>query len=203
MSTTANFGIVLLAGGGLLRLGQPKQLVPYLGKSLIQHAIDVSCPLHTPHKMLVLGAMHHEILDSVSLKGFLPVINQQWSSGIASSIKAGTTQALQVNPKMEHLLFLLSDQPHLALPILEHLIYLQQQHHTITACRYGDILGVPAVFHRRYFCELLGLEGDTGARKVIRQYIQQVQIVDFPKGTIDVDTPEDLSNLYTNANQQQ
>jgi hypothetical protein len=62
--------------------------------------------------------------------------------------------------------------------------------HQITATSYLDTVGVPAIFSDRYFPELLKLDADTGASRIIQKYLPETYIIDFPQGAIDLDTPD-------------
>jgi molybdenum cofactor cytidylyltransferase len=79
---------------------------------------------------------------------------------------------------------------------LNDLIATQQQTaKPIVASTYGNTIGSPALFHKIIFDELLQLQGDTGARKIIQQRIHEVATVPFEKGNVDIDTEEDYANL--------
>ena len=54
---------------------------------------------------------------------------------------------------------------------------------------------VPALFGKNYFAQLAALEGSVGAKQLIQKHIADVQLVNFPQGEIDIDTPDDLSRL--------
>ena len=62
------------------------------------------------------------------------------------------------------------------------------------ASRYEGTLGVPAVFGRTRFPELLALRGDQGARALLR-HDPGVLVVDWPDGALDIDTPGDLATF--------
>jgi molybdenum cofactor cytidylyltransferase len=71
----------------------------------------------------------------------------------------------------------------------------QQTQLPIIACQYGTTIGTPVLFHKTMFEALYGLNGDKGARQLINQQIQQVGLINFPLGNIDVDTEEDYERL--------
>lgn len=56
---------------------------------------------------------------------------------------------------------------------------------------YDGTLGVPALFRKALFPELLQLHGQKGAKPLIEKYRDHLLPVPFPKGRIDLDTPED------------
>ena len=66
---------------------------------------------------------------------------------------------------------------------------------SIVASTYLNIMGTPALFHKVHFNELSMLDGDRGAKFLIKKYAKSLQTVYFPKGGIDIDTIEDYTNL--------
>ncbi len=63
---------------------------------------------------------------------------------------------------------------------------------------YSDTYGVPAVFKKEYFPELLALKGEKGAKNLIEKGVLNLEnTILFEDGRIDIDTPEDYLNLRT------
>lgn len=196
MTTSGKTGVAVLAAGASTRLGRPKQLLPFRGKPLLQHILDQAQPLPFAVSVLVLGAHAGDIREALTPGAFRVVVNGQWQEGMAGSIRAAMEEALALCPDLENLLFLLSDQPFITPQLLSELIDLQFQCRLpIAACRYGDALGVPAVFSKEMFPELLLLQGDTGAGRLIRQYADRVAVLPFESGAVDVDTEEDYLSV--------
>lgn len=196
MKTKGKTGAAILAAGASTRLGAPKQLLDFRGRPLLQHILDEAQSLPLAVSVLVLGAHAAEIRAAVSPGSFRVVVNEQWQGGIAGSIRVAVTEALAACPDLENLLFLLSDQPFVTTPLLSELLDLQTQTGLpIAACRYGDTLGVPAVFSNKMFPELLLLQGDNGAGRLIRQHAGEVAVLPFESGAVDVDTEEDYRRL--------
>jgi len=75
-----------------------------------------------------------------------------------------------------------------------------QSYAPIVACAYQNTLGVPALFRRKLFPELLALDAQAGAKKLIKKYQSQTAAIRFPEGAFDVDTPADYENLMKNFN---
>jgi molybdenum cofactor cytidylyltransferase len=67
----------------------------------------------------------------------------------------------------------------------------------IIASEYSGTLGVPALFNRTLFSELMTLKSTEGAKKLIKKHIHQVFSVPFAEGAIDIDTPKDYEQLQT------
>lgn len=189
-------GVVILAAGSSSRLGQPKQLIKYKNKPLLQNIIDHSQVLSFKSKVLILGAHAEEIQKNINTGEFKVFINEEWKEGIASSIRKGVRCSLEITPDLEHILFVLSDQPFVTNELLLELMDTHiQQGKTITGCRYNNTIGVPAIFSKHLFQELSLLEGDSGAKVLIKKYADQVADISFDHGSVDVDKPEDYTKL--------
>lgn len=180
-----------MAAGSSSRLGRPKQLVEHGGKKLLQHTIDCCNKLDFAYKNIILGANSEKILPLVNLKGFTSHLNEFWNEGLSTSIRLAI-QIASSNPQIQHLLFLLSDQPFITSTLIEELL---EVHEEITACEYKRQVGVPAIFSKKYFDELATLTGDKGAKPVLMRHEEVVKKIVFEKGSIDIDTEEDIEQL--------
>ncbi len=188
-------GLVLLAAGSSSRLKRPKQLLRVEGKTLLQHCVEVALEV-TKKVVVVLGAYADDIKKE--LEG-LPVhisFNQQYEEGIASSIRSGLSHLLEVYPDTDNVLLLVCDQPYLSKSLLVELIAKRQTtQNFIIASAYNNTIGTPALFHKNYFTPLLTLKGDVGAKKLMKQHSEDVALVPFPMGYVDIDTEEDYNSL--------
>ena len=194
-----NTGIILLAAGNSTRLGSPKQLLLYQGKTLLERIIDTSLEVFIKNKVVVvLGANHHEIASIIKEKNILTSINENWESGMASSIKSGLQTLLSRFPDMERCFISVCDQPYLSGKVFLEMIKMSDtSSKEIIASEYAGTIGVPALFSKKYFEELMNLEGEQGAKKIIRQNRQDADTFIFEEGAIDIDTPLDYKNLKT------
>ena len=188
--------LVLLAAGASSRMGQPKQLLPYHGRTLLCHAAETAVATGCTPIVLVTGALHDELLPEIAGLPIQPVHNPDWETGMASSIRAGLAAVAAARPRPRAVLIMLTDQP-LATPALLRLLIAQQQatQVPIVAAAYGDTLGVPAVFDRSVLDDLRQLQGAQGAGRLVAQLGAAVGRVAFPGGLLDVDTPEQYAAL--------
>ena len=192
-------GIILLAAGNSTRLGAPKQLLIYQGKTLLERIVDTSIQVFDKGKIvIVLGANHAKIASHIKDKNIQIVINEDWESGMASSLQAGLKSLLNSFPDMERCVISVCDQPYLSSEIfLEILTIADSSVKEIVAAEYSGTIGVPAIFSKKYFEQLKNLTGEQGAKKIIQQNMNEVVTFKFDDGAIDIDTTSDYENLKT------
>ena len=193
----AQVGLLLLAAGSSSRLARPKQLLPYQGQTLLRHAAEVAAASPCRPLVLVTGALHDELLPEVEGLPFHVVRNETWADGMGGSIAAGL-QALEADhesPPVEAVVVILCDQPLLTEDIIgQFIVQFQATGQPVVAATYAGTQGVPALFSRAVFPQLLALRGASGARELLQQY-QHLPTVDFPGGATDVDTEAQYAAL--------
>lgn len=191
---TTKLSILILAAGNSSRLGSPKQLVEFEGKTLIEKTTEIALSI-SEKVLIVLGGNSELILpklerfeDTIST-----MINPDWQEGMGTSIRTGV-EKLRENSDL--ILILLSDQPFISKVLLQKMLqtYANSQN-PIVSCVYNSTLGVPILFEQSVFSELQKLSGDKGAKSFLHLYKNKISTVDFPEGIIDIDTLEDVENL--------
>ncbi|WP_312175689.1 nucleotidyltransferase family protein [Chryseobacterium sp.] len=192
-----NTGIILLAAGNSSRMGSPKQLLMYQGKTFLERIIDTASEIFDPnHIVLVLGARHYEISSVIKNKNIHIIINENWKSGMASSIQSGMKALSGLFPEMEGCFISVCDQPYLTGDLFSKMLQLKEtSEKEIVVAKYADTLGVPALFSKKYFKQLMELTGEQGAKKIIQQNMNDVESFEFEKGAVDIDTPSDYNHL--------
>ncbi|RZJ64260.1 MAG: nucleotidyltransferase family protein [Flavobacterium sp.] len=189
-------GIIILAAGSSSRLGRPKQLLEYKGKPLLQHAVNVALNVPGSRVIVVTGANHAAIERVVDLSKATVVHNEDWESGMASSIGSGLYKLLELAPEISECILTVCDQPFLDDGIFDKLlIEFLRTRKPIIASAYAGTLGAPTLFAKKYFPSLLSLTGFQGAKKMFEQYGHDVASVAFERGNIDIDTQEDYDQL--------
>jgi molybdenum cofactor cytidylyltransferase len=189
---------VILAAGASTRLGQPKQLLTIHGETLVHRtarfALEAGCaPVH-----VVTGALNDEIARELAPLAVRVVFNSVWQEGIASSIRCGLHSLEKA--ATSSVMFLVCDQVRLSTDLLQELRLASATHASaIIASEYGGTFGVPAVFPREYWPELQQLNGEQGAKQMIKKYPHSVKCVSFIGGTADIDIPGDCALLGNDA----
>ncbi len=191
---------IVLAAGASTRLGQPKQLLTMGGETLIARAIRLASEAGATPVIAVLGAHHERIAAAFGMdktNSAVPVFNADWEQGIATSIHAGLRALQACAPQASGALILGCDQPRLTAGHLRGLLeaFAAQAAPAMAASAYAGVAGIPAVFPRAVFAQLLGLRGDQGARSLLKQPACPSIALPFPGGEVDIDLPADLAQL--------
>ena len=188
-----NLSIIILAAGGSTRLGKPKQLLKYEGKTLIENCIESVIMLAPKTQInVVLGAYFFEILPFVQNYEVNILENRNWQNGMSASIKMGVLAGLESNS--DAILFLTSDQIFVTKAYLETLITeFKNNQSKICASIYEQEMGIPMIVPKDFFDDLLRLEGDKGGKFLTKKYPSQTRVIAFEKGIVDIDTIEDVS----------
>jgi len=188
---------VIIAAGSSSRLGQPKQLVVVAGETLLARTIRVACDSGAEPILVVLGANREEIQAGVDFTGTRVVVNRNWDEGMASSIRAGIGAVEREIPEVHGALLMVCDQPRVTAEHLSRMLNVFRQSGTTSITSlYGGNRGIPAIFPRQTFPDLLALTGDKGARGLLSEPDREVIEVALPGGDIDVDQAEDLLKLW-------
>ena len=196
MEAAKDYAIIILAAGNSSRLGEPKQLLTYQQKTLIQHVTEAAIAAKPAAVIVVTGSNASLIEQELHVFSYHPVNNPDWQSGMGSSIATGVEALLKMHPNITGALFAVSDQPFVTSELFTSLIDKAIETKSgIVASSYGDTLGTPVLFTKKYFPELLRLDGQEGAKKLVRKFTSDVTSIPFPLGNIDIDTQEDYQNL--------
>ena len=191
---TKKLSILILAAGNSSRLGSPKQLIEFEGQTLIERITETALSI-SGEVLIVLGGNSELILPK--LERFNNVIstiyNPDWKEGMGTSIRIGVEKLAE---NSDLIIILLSDQPFISKVLLQNMlqIYAKTQN-PIVSCVYSNTLGVPILFDKSVFPELLKLNGDKGAKSFLHLYKDRISTIDFPEGIVDIDTLEDVENL--------
>jgi CTP:molybdopterin cytidylyltransferase MocA len=178
---------VVLAAGASTRLGQLKQLVRLGEETLLERAVRLAREAGCSPVVVVLGAEYVQIGNSL-LGDAVPVVNDRWEEGMASSILLGVQTLGFVAKEAEGVVIMTCDQPAVTAPHLRALMGADE----VMASHYAGRNGVPAYFPSSQFGELMKLRGDAGARELLRT----ARSVELPGGELDVDTTDDLNRMH-------
>lgn len=187
---------LLLAAGSSQRAGSTNKLLSPCGEhtmvAQVAHALRES---RVGRVLAVTGFEHDRVTEALVETGCDCHYNSRYSSGMASSVVAGVSQLID----SDALLVCLGDMPQVKAASLNALIHAYEQHDDklIFVPTYHGERGNPVLFTRAFFDTLLTLQGDIGARRLVKEYPDQVLevAVDDPGILQDYDTEEELARL--------
>ena len=186
---------LLLAAGDSRRMGQPKQLLPWGEKTLIEHQIQIR--LFTGLNIIVvLGGNADKILHVIENLPVTIAVNSDWKNGMGSSLAFGISVQNKKFPESAGVLISLLDQPLVTTSYLEKMFSSFQSGHRqiIVSQAASGWIGVPALFDKYYYEELKMLNGDEGAKSIIKKHTQDVKSLQCDL-LEDIDTPEAYQKL--------
>lgn len=190
---------MILAAGSSSRMGQPKQLLPWKDSFLLDHAISIAESIQPSKTVVVLGANYERINSKIQHRKVVVFRNLKWEEGLGSSIACGINFIQNSVDPVDGVLIILPDQPLINENYLKLMIgqFRKNEKQIIASLYETDKLGVPALFDRCYFEELIQLSGDKGAKKVISDNIEKVSALKTNHLIVDIDTEEDYKRLFT------
>ncbi|MBU1745280.1 MAG: molybdenum cofactor cytidylyltransferase [Proteobacteria bacterium] len=183
---------ILLAAGESKRMGRPKQMLAWQGKTLLRQVLENLIRSDAGEIILVLGHEAEAISKSLTESQIKIVINPDYKQGMASSLRHGL---LAMDPESEAFLVLLADQPDIGPEIMNRMIREFKQANPrrgIVRPVYRGLRGHPVLIGVRYLQEALQLQGDVGARQILANHPEDILEIEVNQDGIlkDIDTPE-------------
>jgi molybdenum cofactor cytidylyltransferase len=177
----------------------PKQLLNFHEKSLLRHTAEIAAESKCSPLIAVLG-FHHELMarELIGIP-FHVVVNENYDKGMGTSISSGIHALIKEENAPDTVLLMLCDQPLITTDHLNKLVSLSESNdNLIIASEYDGILGVPALFKRPIYPQLLELTGEQGAKAIIRNHKSQVLSVAFIGGSVDIDSKQSYDDFLNN-----
>ena len=177
---------IILAAGASRRFGGCKLLLELEGKTLLQHCADNLAAASLPSPLIVTGAWHAQLQQRHPTLHLLE--NPGWQSGMGSSLAFAVGK---ISNTCDAALVILADQCALTPEDITTLVDAYHRQPAIVCSVYDNRRGAPAIFPRRTFAELAHLDGDQGARTLLRNPRENIITVSLPNAAIDIDTRDD------------
>jgi molybdenum cofactor cytidylyltransferase/nicotine blue oxidoreductase len=180
-------GLVLAAGGGR-RYGMPKALVDYDGGLLVERAVRTAGAVCDP-VLVVLGAQADDVRQRADLGEATIVVNEDWETGMASSLRTGLRALGERAEPVDAALILLVDMPGMTPAALARLAE-DAGPQTLAAARYDGVRGHPVLLGRDHWDGVVATAtGDEGARRYLAAHdVVEVDCTGLADPT-DLDAP--------------
>ena len=197
--------MIMLAAGNSRRFGANKLLYEIDGIPMYRHVLEQLddtkkkieniyseysdiVQLNNPYRNnitakiignIIVITQYDAIAEAVKTKEIQVLYNPHPEDGISSSVKIGLNASLDADA----VLFTVSDQPWLTSETICELIHVFLNTSKGIACvSCQGKMGNPCIFDRKYYNELLSLEGDKGGKKVIMKHLDDTQIYEIETG---------------------
>lgn len=185
--------VVILAAGRASRMGREKLLLMLAEKPVIWHVVQSVCGAGLSDIVVVANPRNEDsirqVLDDLNVR---IVCNPSYEQGLASSIAMGVAA---IGSNAIALLLVQGDQPLVNAEMLRFLVTdWRRSKADFVAASYDDVTTTPVLFGSALFTEMAALQGDVGARSVLRNH--KGRVIPFPawRGT-DLDTEDDYRKV--------
>ncbi len=181
-------------------MGQSKQLLDVNGEPLLRCMCRTVLASSVKHVAVVLGSYaehHRQVIGDLEVD---VIDNPEWAKGMGNSLKAGLKGVLSKDSSIPGIVVMVCDQPKVDNGLINKIISAHERTgKPLVACRYDQTVGVPAFFGKKYFDALASLEDDHGAKAILLRNPDDVAIIDFPEGKVDLDTMSDYKNFINHT----
>jgi molybdenum cofactor cytidylyltransferase len=195
-------GAIVLAAGQSSRMGTNKLLMEVNGRPMLRRVTEAAAASHAGPVVVVTGSADSDLkaaLDGLPLRF---ANNPDFSKGLSTSLRVGVNALPE---DCDGALVLLGDMPGVDTALIDKLIaaFDPGEERAICVATHNGRRGNPVLWARRFFPEILAIEGDVGARNLLASYDEMVCEVDADSDAplIDIDTPEALA-AYREANRE-
>jgi molybdenum cofactor cytidylyltransferase len=187
-------GAIVLAAGRSTRMGGPNKLLAEIGgKPLVRFVAEQALASRATPVVVVTG--HERAKVEAALTGLRVrfAYNPDYAAGLSTSLKVGLAA---LPGEVDGAIVCLGDMPQVTAPLIDRMVdaFDPARGALVVVPTIEGKRGNPVVWSRRFFPDLMALEGDVGARHLIATYadaVAEVSVEDSAALT-DVDTPDAL-----------
>lgn len=186
---TMKTGAVVLAAGQGRRFGGDKLMADLEGRPVIDHVLD-ALAAYVFDSVICVVRPDSRLPEHLKGRAVVPVVNGQADQGMGTSLATG----IQALPSADAAFIILGDMPAIPAGLFGRMVEaMGVSGADIVVPMHDGRQGHPVLFSRRCFADLMALQGDVGARSLIRSGAYAVASVDSDAGILrDIDLPSDL-----------
>jgi molybdenum cofactor cytidylyltransferase len=189
---------IVLAAGRSRRMAPHNKLLvtDKAGKTMVARVVDNVLSSNARPILVVTGHMQEQVEAALGGRPVRYVHADDYALGLAESLKAGIAA---VPPECAAAIVCLGDMPLVTGRMIDRLLaaYDPEEGRAIVLPTFNGKQGNPMIWDRRFFPEILGISGDSGARFLVGKYAESVAEVEMGDDGVlrDFDTPESLTTL--------
>jgi len=198
-STDGRLPAVVLAAGESRRFTDSnKLLINIEGRPLLLLPVEACChAYHVDAVFVVLGhdveRVHHALNRYVDDPPVTVLINEHWNEGLSTSLQTAIEALPEDTPGV---LIVPGDMPFMTSELIDRVAETMLRTDRICFPTLDDRKGHPTAIPRRYFQQLLEVEGDTGAREIVRDHWAEAVILPLNPGEFSTQTDVDTVAHY-------
>jgi molybdenum cofactor cytidylyltransferase len=185
---------IVLAAGRSTRMGGPNKLLAEIGgKPLVRIAVEQALASRARPVIVVTGHQRDKVEAALTALDVRFVHNPNFAEGLSTSVKTGLAA---LPAEADGAIVCLGDMPQVTAPLIDKLTaaFDPEKGALVVIPVIDGKRGNPVVWARRFFPELMAIDGDIGARHLIGRYpeaVAEVALTDTA-ALVDVDTPDAL-----------
>ena len=185
---------IILAAGESLRMGQPKQLLPFGERTILERVVDTLLTAGVGEVVVVLGHLAERVRTVLGHRPVKAVVNASYRQGMLSSVKCGVRA---IGPEYDAVLIALGDQPHIEGAVVSEVMRTYRAGTAgIVIPRYGEKKGHPIIINLQKYREAIAnLPEDVGLNALMQEHADDVRLIDVATEDIirDIDVPDDYT----------
>jgi len=185
---------IVLAAGESRRMGQPKQLLPFGERTILERVVDTLLTAGVGEVVVVLGHLEDRVRAVLGDRPVRAVVNASYRQGMLSSVKCGVSA---VGAGYDAVLIALGDQPHIEGAVVSEVMRAYRAGDAgIVIPRYGDKKGHPIIINLQKYREAItNLPEDAGLNALMQEHADDVRLIDVATEDIirDIDVPDDYT----------
>ena len=166
---------IILAAGDSSRMGFPKQLAEYKGKTILETVVE-TVSNNIENTIVVLGHENETLTEKIDFKDSTILINESWEEGIISSIRTGLFY-LSLDKNIDEALIFMGDQPEINSEVIQKLLSTKHDDDEILVPQYRYETGYPILIPRFFWnkLELITQDDIDGEESVFKNF----ELIDF------------------------
>ncbi len=194
-SNGRSIAALVLAAGRSSRMGGPNKLLEEIaGRPLVRIVVEAALGSQARPVVVVTGHQRERVEAALAGLPVMFVRNDNFADGLGTSLKAGVAA---LPPAAGGVVVCLGDMPQVDAALIDRLIaaFEPDKGALVVVPTIDGKRGNPVVWSRRFFPDLMAVEGDVGARNLIGRHAEAVTEVPLSGNAAltDVDTPEALA----------
>ena len=189
---------IVLAAGRSRRMAPHNKLLvaDKSGKTMIERVVDNVLSSNARPILVVTGHQAEQVEQALGGRPVRFVHAPDYAEGLSASLKAGIAA---MPPECAAAVVCLGDMPLVTGRMIDRLMaaYDLDEGRLIVLPTFRGKQGNPMLWDKRFFPEILGISGDSGARFLVGQHAASVAEVDMADDAVlrDFDTTESLTTL--------